>query len=90
MSTTLDEHLPPHPVDWRAVRDRGCGSKQALGEQVARRMARDLTAELGTPIDAYPCPWCAIAWHIGHRMSVESLATLAAALRARREDPDPT
>jgi hypothetical protein len=70
---------PEHEV----VRQRVCCRKPCLSSAEARRQAE----QRGDGHNAYPCPFWRVRtprwrhWHVGHLPSMESLATVAAAIR---------
>lgn len=94
LNALIADRPAPGPVpNWRAVRDHGCTGKIAYSVTPARDVAREMTRKHpGQTFQAYRCPWShhgskTGAYHVGHPMSLGSMETLAAALRARAADP---
>lgn len=72
----------PELVDWRAVEVRVCGTKVRYGAKAARARADSY----GNDVRPYRCPFCG-GYHVGHAPSMQSVETIAAAIRARAQDP---
>lgn len=89
-----DEPLIVPIVDWRAVRDRACVNKVVYLTRVdAAHARRDLARRVhDDQLRFYPCPFSlgdsgVLHWHLGHPPDVAGLRRIAAALRARAQDP---
>lgn len=81
--------MADEPVNWRAFRERGCGTKVCYpGPSSARGACLTIEENTGETMRPYRCPWEHHGWHIGHPLSAEGLADLAAALRARKIEED--
>ncbi|HEV2071080.1 MAG TPA: hypothetical protein VGR26_14920 [Acidimicrobiales bacterium] len=67
-----------------AVRWRVCLSKPPLGRATAQVLAERQRERTGEVVRAYRCPFSVPGrrhWHYGHPPSLESLRTIAAAVR---------
>lgn len=81
-------------VDWRQVMARACTSKIAyVSRGDAAHARRDLVHRVHDErVRYYPCPFAAgdgsdVHWHLGHPPDVAGMRRIAAALRARANDP---
>jgi hypothetical protein len=74
-------------VNWRAVLDRCHEGKAPMSRQAAHDEAQRLNRRnpQDTPAGPYRCPSCR-SYHVGHVPSMESLQSIAEAIRARHQE----
>lgn len=70
-----------------AIEARACLRKSRYSVAGARQRAAELTRP-GQRISPYRCVFCG-CWHVGHTPSMESIETLAAAIRERAYPSEP-